>query len=407
MTYKDPVPAVVTPLDDHMGLDIARSLHGHGIPVYGVDNDRQAIGKYSKTCQLIVSPDPQKDSQGYLKFLVDFSLRLNCKPVLFPLSDEHVLTISRNREILKDHYDFVMPANETIEALCTKVGLMGIARDLCIPAPFTLFPQSFAEVEKAARELQYPVILKPGESPQWHDPRIESQLKRGILDGRAKVVLCLNALELKEYYLRLASLNPELVIQEVIPGEDSRLFYVSFYMDRKSRPLAFFAGRKDRVIPIGFGSASFVHSFYDPELIKMGLQILTGTHYQGSCGIEFKKDSRDETYKLIEVNTRFSMWDGLGAKCGVDFAYIAYRDALGLPVEPQTTFRTGVIWLDWQRDLRAALAYRRQGQLTWRAWLASLRGEKMWAIYSSDDWRPGIAFTLSLVKKFFYRLLKV
>ncbi|TFH29817.1 MAG: hypothetical protein E4G98_03195 [Promethearchaeota archaeon] len=182
------------------------------------------------------------------------------------------------------------------------------------------------------------------------------------------------------------------------------MYYVSIYMDRQSRPLAVFAGKKDRVIPVGFGSASFVHSFYDPELIETALQILTVTQYQGLAGVEFKKDSRDETYKLIEVNTRFGMWDGLGAKCGMDIAYIAYRDTLNLPVKPSSSYRTGVIWLDWQRDLRAAVAYRRKGTLTWRAWFSSLRGEKMWAIYSRSDPLPGIFFTFRLIQKFLGRL---
>ncbi|MBI5351458.1 MAG: hypothetical protein HZB50_02340 [Chloroflexi bacterium] len=399
-----PVPAIVTPLDEHMGLDIARSLHKRGIPVYGLDHDRQVIGKYSNACKFVHAPDPQKDEKAYLEFLVQFAQQLGCKPVLFPLSDEHVLTISRNRELLRSHYEFVMPSVKTIEALCTKGGLISVAHELGIPAPTTFFPRSSKELDEAARELQYPVILKPVESPQWHDPRIARELRRGIMEGRAKVVQCQNASELKETYSRLASINPQLIIQEVIPGEDSRLFYVSFYMNRQSLPLAIFAGQKNRVIPIGFGSASFVHSFYEPELIKAGLRVFEGTHYQGQGGIEFKKDPRDETYKLIEVNTRFGMWDGLGARCGVDFAYIAYCDALRLPIEASLKFRHGVIWLDWQRDLRAALAYCRKGKLTWRDWLTSLRGEKMWAIYSLTDPLPGFFFTTSLARIFFARL---
>ncbi|MCQ3935997.1 MAG: hypothetical protein DPW18_03000 [Chloroflexi bacterium] len=400
-----PIPIVLTPLDEHMGLDIARSLHKRGIPVYGLDHDKHAVGKYSNTCQFVLSPDPQKNSREYLEFLVRFSKQLGCKPVLIPLSDEHVLAISRNREMLQNYYEFVMPDKETVEALCTKVGLIETARRLNIPAPATFFPTSANEVEEVAARISYPAIIKPGESPQWHDPLIEKQLRHGVLDGRAKVVLCNNAEELKNAYRQLASINPELIIQEVIPGEDSRLYYVSFYMNRQSQPLAAFAGRKDRVIPIGFGSASFVHSYYDPELIEMGLRVFQGAGYQGLGGIEFKKDPRDETYKLIEVNTRFGMWDGLGARCGVDLGYIAYCDTLNIPVEPCLTYRTGVIWLDWQRDLRAAIAYVRKRVLTWRGWLASLRGEKMWAVYSRSDPLPGIFFTFRLIRILFARLL--
>ncbi len=249
LNFAHPVtrPAVVTPLDEHMGLDIARSLHKRGITVYGIDSDPHAVGRYSNACKFVLAPDIKTNAQSYLKFLVDFSLKLGCKPVLFPLSDEHVLLISRNRDLILKYYELVIPAPETIEALATKVGLIDVAHELHIPAPLTIFPHSLHEVETVSQTLKYPVIIKPGESPQWHDPRIVRQLRRGILSGRAKVVECHNPSELQDYYKKLAALNPELVIQEVIPGEDNRLFYTSFYLDRQSRPLGAFAGRKERV----------------------------------------------------------------------------------------------------------------------------------------------------------------
>ena len=52
-------PAVVTPLDEHMGLDIARSLGKRGIPVYGFDWDPKVVGAKSKYCQLVLCPDPK------------------------------------------------------------------------------------------------------------------------------------------------------------------------------------------------------------------------------------------------------------------------------------------------------------------------------------------------------------
>jgi predicted ATP-grasp superfamily ATP-dependent carboligase len=92
------------------------------------------------------------------------------------------------------------------------------------------------------------------------------------------------------------------------------------------------------------------------------------------------------------------MWDGLGVRCGVDTPYVAYRDTLHMPVEPQRTYRENVIWVDWQRDLRAFWMYHKQERLTLSQWLRSLRGEKMWAIYSKEDWKPGVAFTFNMLQ---------
>ena len=225
-----------------------------------------------------------------------------------------------------------------------------------------------------------------------------------MISGRVKAVVCCDALELMQIYQSIAAYDDRMIIQELIPGPDENLAYISFYLNRQSKPLAMFAGRKLRVLPVGFGSASYVRSFHDPELEQVALQLLSGVQYQGLGGIEFKKDARDGRYKLIEFNTRFGMWDGLGVRCGVDTPYSAYQDALDRPVEPQRTYRESVIWIDWHRDVRAFWIYRQQGQLTLGQWLQSLRGEKMWAVYSRDDWRPGVAFSINLLRLLWARL---
>jgi len=397
------IPAVVTPLDEHMGLDIARSLAPRGIPVYGVDAHPDAVGRFSRHIQFVRSPNPERDPDSYLQFLVDLGKRLG-KAVLFPLSDMHVLLCSRHRDVLGRYYEYVMPDHETMERLTTKDGLRAVAREVDLPTPRTLPVNGTMSIEEIAAQVNYPAILKPTESTYWHTPEFTSLLRHGLLQGRAKVVLCHDPSSLVETYRRIAAHDSRLVVQEVIPGEDSRLAYIAFYLDRESRPLGILAGKKLRVIPTGFGSASYVRTFHDPELEAAALKLLKASCYQGLGGLEFKKDPRDGTYKLIEFNTRFGMWDGLGARCGVDLAHIAYRDALRQPVEPQLDYRDDVLWVDWQRDLRAALDYRSKGQLSLGQWLGSLRGEKMWAIYSRDDWGPGAAFTVALLAKMWDRI---
>ena len=396
--------AVVTPLDEHMGLDIARSLGRRGIPVYGIDPDPEVAGRASKYCKLVICPDPKVAAQNYVQFLVDWGKTQNIKPVLYPVSDEFVLTCSRESQNLAPYYEFVMPNHLTMVKMSSKQGLISTAVEAGIPAPQTITPEDVQDVEAIATRLSYPVILKPVESASWHIPEIVSLLRKSVFSGRVKVVLCHNAAELLRAYLKIAVHDDRMIIQELIPGPDENLVYISFYLNRQSKPLAMFAGRKLRVLPVGFGSASYVRSFRDLDLQRVALQLLSRVGYQGLGGLEFKKDVRDGQYKLIEFNTRFGMWDGLGVRCGVDTPYIAYQDTLGRAVEPQLTYRENVIWVDWQKDIRAFWLYRQQGGLTLGQWLLSLRGEKMWAIYSGDDWRPGAIFTYNLFKVFMSRL---
>jgi predicted ATP-grasp superfamily ATP-dependent carboligase len=99
------------------------------------------------------------------------------------------------------------------------------------------------------------------------------------------------------------------------------------------------------------------------------------------------------------------MWDGLSIKCGVDLPYLAYCDTLNIPVDPQLTYQEDVLWIDLQRDFRAALEYIQAGELSFVEWFKSLQGNKMWAIYDRDDWRPSIVFTLILIKKLLARII--
>ena len=406
VTQRENNPAVVTPLDEHMGLDIARSLGQQGIQVYGIDPDSEAAGRSSKYCQLVLSPDPIGAEHDYVEFLLQWGKKQASKTVLFPVSDETVQICSRHRHLLHPYYEFVMPEHKVISTVASKQGLAETATLFKVPAPQSFFLKDIAEVQQVVPFLPYPVILKPSESKYWHTPEIAAYLRKQALSGRVKVVECHSPAELLEYYQKLSTYDNRMIIQEMIPGPDENLAYISFYLDRQSRPLAVFAGRKIRVLPIHCGSASYVQSFYDPALEHVAMQLLSNIKYQGLGGIEFKLDERDGQYKLIEFNPRFGMWDGLGVRCGVDTPFIAYQDALGRLVQPQRTYRKGVIWVDWQRDVRAFWMYRQQGYLTLNQWLKSLRGEKMWAIYSRDDWRPGVRFSLNLVREFWVRLIK-
>jgi predicted ATP-grasp superfamily ATP-dependent carboligase len=397
-------PAVITPLDNHMGLDIARSLGQRGIPVYGIDPDPETAGRLSKYIKLVVSPDLKNSELEYINFLVEWGKSQVNPPVLFPVSDATSQLCSRERQKLLTHFKFVIPDHITLERLSSKQGLACAAAEFGIPAPQTITPLDLQAVKTNASKLSYPVILKPVESEYWHRDEIARLLRKNALSGRVKVVFCKNASELLQAYQNIARYDPRMIIQESIPGPDENLFYISFYLNRKSEPLAIFAGQKLRVLPVGFGSASYVRSIQDPELEEVALRLLLNVRYQGLGGIEFKKDARDGQYKLIEFNTRFGMWDGLGVRCGVDTPYIAYQDTLGECPRPQLTYRKNIIWVDWQRDIRAFWAYQQQGKLTFGQWLNSLRGEKMWAIYSRDDWRPGIMFSYHLIRLLWTRL---
>lgn len=385
-----PAPAVVVPADRPAALGIARSLGSRGVTVYGVDSDPLAPAMASRHVTPVRLPRGDASDETRLRALLDLGRRLGRRAVLFPVSDSAALLCSRHRDALREHYHFVMPEADALDRLLSKDGLHELAEEHGIPAP-RMFPvANREEAETIADRLPYPVIIKPVFSPSWQNPEVRALLRTTALGGGPKVVLCRNAAELLAAHGKIAAHDPRMIFEEVIPGEDPSLLYHCFYLDRDSRPLATFAGRKLRLLPVGFGSASFVQSVHDPELERLSLDLLAKIRYQGLGGVEFKRDARDGRLKLIEFNARYGMWDSLGVRCGVDIPWAAYRDALGEPVEPRHHYRTGVKWVDLQRDARAFLQYRSAGRLGSAGWLRSLLGEKDWAYFDRRDWRPAV-----------------
>ncbi len=392
------IPVLLTPIDRPAALGIARSLGPRGIAVHGIDTDPLAYGAASKYIKPYILPDSEDIEARKLEYLLQLGRKLG-QAVLYPLSDDDVLLCSRERATLEKYFLFVMPDHSTVQSLLTKDGLTRAAETHGVPVPKMYTVTSQAELADLADHLPYPVIIKPVVSTMWLRYEIIEMLRDDPLSSPPKVALCQNAEQLIQTYLHLAPYDARIIIQEVIPGEDNRLVYLCFYLDRNSRPLALFAGRKMRILPTGFGSASYVRSMHHAEMEKIALHLLQNVNYQGLGGMEFKEDPRDGKLKLIEVNVRFGMWDSLGVRCGVDIPYISYCDALEQPAAPQWNYREDVAWFDLQRDIRAFLIYRKKKMITLKEWLYSYRGEKEWAVYARGDWKPALYEGLKLMQR--------
>ena len=76
------------------------------------------------------------------------------------------------------------------------------------------------------------------------------------------------------------------------------------------------------------------------------------------------------------------------ALCGVDVCALAYRDALGLPVEAPAAYRTGRTCVLPGADVRAFRTVRRESGLGLVPWLRSWSGASH-TVWRLDDPLPG------------------
>lgn len=302
-----PLPAIVVDVGFVNGLAALRSLGRAGVPVVAVDHRPSALGFRSRYGVRVVAPSPLEDEEGFV-----CALRRIGPGVVFPTHDEGVRAIARHR----DELDLRCPFPRDVERLQRK----RVQLEAADCTPETRFPGSAAEAVAAARELGYPVLVKPSE-PVGFRQRVGRQALR-----------CAGAAEVEAAYAHAEAFEP--MVQEVIPGGDDELYTLGCYLSEELEPLGVFCGRKLRQTPPFIGTARVAESVWVQEVVDAGLELLRRLRCSGLSQVEFKRDPRDGRFKLMEVNPRLWQWHSLASACGVDLPLVAYRDLTGERIEP-------------------------------------------------------------------------
>lgn len=368
---------------DHPGLGIARSLGRRGIPVYLVD-DQYCVSTFSKYATKVVRVDNILDERKTVDALLDLGRRCDLRDwILFPTRDEHVAAFSRYRSELAKVFRVSTGEWDSIEWAWDKKKTYELAESLNIPCPRTFNPKSFEEVEALIPRL--PLAIKPAVKENFF-------YATGAKAWRADTPEQLLSL----YNKASKQIKPEeILIQEIIPGGGNEQYsYCAFV--RNGVPCCTLTARRARQHPREFGrAATYVETIDVPEIANLSERFLASIKYHGLVEIEFKRDPRDDRYKLLDVNARTWGFHSIGAASGVDFPYLVYADQLGLPIEPVHA-RPGVGWLRLVTDVPTAFLDIVHGSLSPRTYLRSLRVTRVESVFNWQDPLPSVVEFLML-----------
>jgi len=378
-------PAVVLGLN-LTALGTIRALARQGVRVTALGVREGRPSEHTRWARQI--SDARCDTEACAELLEELAPRFPEPPVLFASADHHVLLMSRERERLQRSYRYVLPAPELVEALMDKGRLLRWSLEHAVPIPRTAVVVDEQGAREAAETLRFPCVLKPAvRPPDWteHWP---------------KVLPVATPQELLEAWHRMADAGVQLVVQEVIPGGDDRVCFGLLYIDREGQAWAVAEGRKLRQQPPQFGTTSLAISCPPGTVADAAVAVLQGNGYLGIGGVEFKEDPRDERLYMTEPTVgRPDLQSPLATAAGVNIPYAAYCDAAGLPLPEVPATRVGLKWCHERDDFAAAGAYRRQGQLSWGAWLRSLQGPRTYATLAWDDPVPFALLSLGFVAR--------
>ncbi len=361
---------------NYRGLGVVRSLGRRGIPVW-VLTDEHLIAAASRYARRSV-PWPALGEAEQVGYLLDLGARHRLDAwAIFPTGDEDAALLARNHAALTERFLLTTPPWKMLRWAYDKRLTYRLAEELGVAHPWTRHPR--CREEAAALDCAYPVILKPAFKENVNS---FTRDKAWLVEGREAL--------LARYDEACGLVAQDVImVQELIPGGGEAQFsYAALCVD--GRPRASLAARRTRQHPVDFGrSSSYVETVDLPEIEEPARRLLAAMRYTGLVEVEFKYDSRDGRYKLLDINPRVWGWHSLGRRAGVDFPYLLWRVLRDEPT-PEARARPGVRWVRAVTDLPAVAHEIWRGRMSLRAYLRSLRGPLECAIFALDDPLPAL-----------------
>ncbi len=371
-------PVLVLSAQNYGCLGIIRSLGRLGIPVHAVDaNPPRAAARSRYLARRHVFDLAAAAPEATVDYLLDLGRQLGGGTILIPTWDQTSLLVSAYADVLGEWYLFPRQPAGLAAALADKRSMHFLAREHGVPTPDVVFPKDVDDVTRFAATAEFPVMLKGIDGNRL---KLRTGLKMVIVDDPDELVRRYVAMEDPD--------EPNLMLQEFIPGGEHDVWMFNGYFDEASDARMGFTGRKLRQSPVYTGVTSLGVCQANDAVRDTTVKWMKAIGYRGILDIGYRFDARDGQYKVLDANPRIGATFRLFvSKGGLDVARAMYLDLTGQPV-PEAEPMEGRRWMVEGADVDSALQYRRDGKLTIRDWATSLLGVRETAYFARDDLAP-------------------
>jgi len=372
-------------------LAIMRSLGALGVPLYGVDGDPDAPALRSRYCrERVILNFNEQAPKPYLDGLLALGRRIGRRAILIATSDETTQFVADHREALREHYVFQDNPPELIRSLASKREMFGLATQHGVPTPQTVFPRNVEDVERYAATGRFPVMLK---GIYGNRLAARTHKKMVIVQSRAELLADYRDMEDPD--------DPNLMLQEYIPGGDDQVYIFNGYFNPESDCLVGFTGHKIRQFPIHVGCASLGECRWNETVAQITTRFMKAVGYKGILDIGYRLDARDGQYKVLDINPRIGQAFRLFvADNDHDVARALYLDFTNQP-QPEVVRREGRRWMIEDFDLISSLHYYQEGSLRPLEWLRSFSGVQESAWFCWKDPAPFVVMLRRLSRRLF------
>lgn len=366
----------------HGRLGVIRSLGRLGVPVYSLQESRRtpaALSRHSREDLAWAITNPP--SPGALPELLELGARIGDRPVLFATDDVAGLFVARHADALRAVFRFPDQPEGLAERLSDKFELHRLCEEHGIPTPRVLVPRGRDDVARCVADLGLPVIIKS------RDPVLMRERPEAASVARAE-----DLADVLDIYDRTEDPDqPNLMLQEYIPGTTDHNWMFNGYFDAQSECRAAFTGQKVRQFPRGTGATTLGVTRENGVVTEMTKTLMTSLGYRGLVDMNYRFDERDGQYKLLDVNARLGSTFRLFVdEGGLDIVRVAYLDLTDQPI-PDSAMCTDRRWLVEPFDVWAYRDYHRREGLRFSRWMRSVVRVDERAWFAWDDPLPFLA----------------
>ena len=373
----DKAPAIIIGLDSMQGLQSARVLASHGIPVIGLAEEKHDHGCHTNVCSKIVIT--KTEGKELIDTLLKLGKTLKQKAVMFTCQEKNVLAVSKERDELKDYYHIILPEHKIVDVFMDKEKFYEYAINHKLPVPKTFTIKNLSELNEIDSQIRYPCILKPSsKSSEWIK---KTSLKAFAINSKE---------EFQKIFSEYIHFTDSFIISEWISGPDTNHFTCNSYFNKNGEELVSYVSRKVRQWPPKTGQGCFAEEVRNDEVLNLSIKIFKDAGFKGLTYLDLKKDDITGNYFIIEPNIgRPTGRAAMAEASGVDYLYTMYCDLLNLPLpENRKQLYKGVKWMHIRRDLMVFFVLWWKGEITFSQWWKSLKGPKVFAVYSKKDPLP-------------------
>ena len=258
--------------------------------------------------------------------------------LLLANADSLVQLMSDHREQLAEH--FVMPILEagTLERLSDKADFARLCTENGVATPRTEVVDLGLPREPGwqplSTDLPFPVVMKAARTADMAGVQFA---------GKKKVWFIPDQRELSQLVQTIAEAGytGRLVVQELIPGDDTAEGSITAYTDTAGRVTLLCSARVllGEHTPDALGRPAAMITTPFEDALEQARSLLEATGYRGFANFDLKLDPRDGVWKFFEVNPRIGRNNFYVSSAGANISRFVVADAIEhRRLEPVTQF---------------------------------------------------------------------